>query len=592
MVEERKLWRKEKRVEGGKPWFSSSRGQGLYVDLIVSMIVFLAMLLIVSNVIASTQSRLREDRESLLLRQIVSQISDQLILTQGIPAEWNNESVRQIGLANSPRAVNETKLVELKKVEYDKAKELMGIGRYELFLQFSDERGFVLTSGVASDEIAYYADWKQELKRYLNGSDATWDFYWGGGGDGGQGSARGYYSGGAAEVFSEMLANASNYSTLVLESPSLTEAQINITALKQFVEAGGLLVYEGQGSGGEMLLQNFNMSATTEGGSKRGVLLNETSLLNSSKRGDLVNFTQTAWAFTQKNWDNKLHLVAVDSENRSNGLVAWWGYGKGIVYYLTSVQGELRSDNSGIAGVGRIAYTYAKGDSGEGSAANYGFWDWLNSTGLGFDDYASNWSGLLQNIAWYDAIVFESPDLAHQDLSDAQQQVLMDWVYGGGKYVQKKNGTVVSLFNLNLEQETSGTVSRVAPLLKGVVTGDSVDCLSGYRVRDALINYVNSSGRGLVSECSYGKGRVYYVCDSRGTVSGSVSYDNVRAILNHFGQAAKSNLSDSISLVGEKLEYGFPPGNSSETVSLRRVAVLEDFGKRIIGIKVVIWRQS
>lgn len=231
----------------------------------------------------------------------------------------------------------------------------------------------------------------------------------------------------------------------------------------------------------------------------------------------------------------------------------------------------------GMGHLGGIAYTNAKGNADEGSAAKYGLRDWMTGANMTFVNYSSSWQALLANISNYSTVVFEDPHLNKGDLSGAQQAALKNWVSAGGNYLQKEHGNLIEIFGPSTAsaEDRPALVVAVDPLLKGASIGDNATFEEGYMLTGSNITtYIKdrASSGAMVASLKYGNGTVYYLPDTQGSVSGSASYNNTRAIMNFFGKPA---------------EFGPKPAGEGVAYVARGIALYA--GSRVV-VRVVLWR--
>ncbi|OIO25434.1 hypothetical protein AUJ14_04175 [Candidatus Micrarchaeota archaeon CG1_02_55_22] len=196
----------------------------------------------------------------------------------------------------------------------------------------------------------------------------------------------------------------------------------------------------------------------------------------------------------------------------------------------------------------RIAYTRAGGSEGE--AADNGFRHYLLSEGIPFTEYSANGNSqdfieLLSSIALYDTVVVEAARINSTQLDASQQAAFSDWVASGGNYVQKQEGTVIELLNATQSYASQGRVVIASGLLRNASYNDAVACTGSVAISNASVGQdftylVNASnGAALFASWPYGGGRVYFACDTQGTVTGSLPQTDLMAINNFFGLRAE-----------------------------------------------------
>ncbi len=107
--------------------------------LFIFLIVMAISELFFSNLNAEINDyKTRED-----IQAKVNSIADVLLTSTGYPEYWNNDTVEIIGFFNSG-LINLTKFDELKEIEYYTAKRIMGVGRYEIYIEIKNETGYLI----------------------------------------------------------------------------------------------------------------------------------------------------------------------------------------------------------------------------------------------------------------------------------------------------------------------------------------------------------------------------------------------------------------------------------------------------------------
>ncbi len=139
----------------------SERGQGMAIDFLFAILIFL-FLLNASMLLIESSGKLASD-ESILnaLNNTASRTADMLVRTGGEPDDWYQldiDSVTIIGLAKRDRVLENKKLSKLLEwgqtygsSDYNKVKGLLLIG-YDYYFKVSDSEGIVMhETGVPND---------------------------------------------------------------------------------------------------------------------------------------------------------------------------------------------------------------------------------------------------------------------------------------------------------------------------------------------------------------------------------------------------------------------------------------------------------
>jgi hypothetical protein len=163
----------------------SSRGQFFSPDLAIAVGVFvfgLALFLNASNSIFLQADLLdaRKDADETAHRALNS-----LVLSAGYPFDWQNYSladVNSIGLASSPNFLDLHKTLILladlnSDLTYAQAKSKLGLGQYDLYLDFLDNGAKMSVNGVVLEggKIAAYPKVQLSYTRlvYINNTPAV-----------------------------------------------------------------------------------------------------------------------------------------------------------------------------------------------------------------------------------------------------------------------------------------------------------------------------------------------------------------------------------------------------------------------------------
>lgn len=310
-----------------------NKGQIVSGDFTISVLIFIFILILILPLwnyveyhVVSIESR--KDMESSLLL-----MSDVLTKTAGLPNNWNTTNVRSIGLADGIGILNVTKVSNIIKMDYDTVRNLLGVQTYHLYILFEDIEGYNLTSGVCNSPIAFFSVSQEDVKPVIANSGIVWDYYYGGASTDPEDS-RNFYTGDKAVVFNEMLSNRSLYKAMIVEDPELLEGDVNINELKDFLDLGGILIFEGDPT---LIKDSFGMSA--EQGSDRvgSVIQNRFVIADIGKD---VTFVDADWAFYQDSGDKELQIL-VEDKSDGKAIVGYWDYGLGRIYYISDINASV-----------------------------------------------------------------------------------------------------------------------------------------------------------------------------------------------------------------------------------------------------------
>jgi len=341
------------------------RGQFFSVDFVLSSVIFIGVLLLLFPMWNEVNTQIADAEAKKDMQIAAFSAAELLVKSTGSPPDWAPDNVSALGLANSPRVINLTKFEYLRQIDYDSAKVFLGIGFYNFSVNVSDEFGFLATGGIARSPVAYFSAGKEEMKSEIANSGLTWDYYWGHdlpGAEPDHADARNFFDGAKTELLNSLLFNASAlgaYRTIILEEPDIEKDDVNNSALTNFLLGGGRLVVEGSGYGGHLLLEGFGANSSA-GAAADGVVL-ETDWLLREHNGSAVSFTNAMWAVHSEEGGAALLVDVADTLNNSRGLVAWWAYGPGRIYYISDLNGSVAGETLAEAlNVGGARLEYGK----------------------------------------------------------------------------------------------------------------------------------------------------------------------------------------------------------------------------------------
>ncbi len=337
------------------------------------------------------------------------------------------------------------------------------------------------------------------------------------------------------------------------------------------------LFHEGQDAYGEMLVKSYAISfvlAENPGVPAGWTFLNfsrpgvavEPNSLDENRLLNLMaaNFTRLKQSLGADEFEMRIRLLKTDD---STALVGGWA-------------------NS----LGQVAYTKGGHEVSEGGAISWGVRDWLETNNVTFDNYnqtnsKKDFFNLLGNISRYDTVILDDPDVAYDDLSSAEKSQFSTWVKNGGSYIHRDGGDVIRIAGANYSADgpASGTISILGNMVFNASVGDTVTCSESAAVnntntqadmKNLVKHVVNSNQEALVASWSYGLGRVFFACDMIGSVSGSVSRDNIRSILT---------------VLGIRGEAGDAPVNAT---TIAPVVTTVNVGGNTRRLEVTLWKKA
>ena len=320
------------------------KGQFFSSDFIASAVIFIFLLLLLLPLWNEIIFQIADAEAKKNLQIAASSISELLVKVPGSPANWTPDDVGSIGLVNKVRVLNLTKFEYLRQVDYEDAKELLGINQYNFSINVTNEYGLLATSGIARSPVAYFSADKEELKSVIANSGLTWDFYWGHdlpGTEPDHEDSRFFYEASKADALNALLVNASSrgaYRTVIVEEPDLALSDVNQTALSSFLADGGRFMLEGRGFAGNLIIEGYGANSSTDAPAD-GIALAPDWFVRSGLN-DTVTFQSAQWAVHSES-DGALTIEVADLLNLSRGLIASWNHGPGRLYYISDANGMV-----------------------------------------------------------------------------------------------------------------------------------------------------------------------------------------------------------------------------------------------------------
>jgi hypothetical protein len=341
-----------------------NKGQIVSGDFIVSIAIFLLTLAIIVPLFM----HMSEDRQQ---RQLIDDmqtrllfLTDSVLKTEGIPADWNSTNVNNIGFADADGRINKTKIRRFVLLDKGDALFILRLGGFQLNLSFYNG-GYPLMTGQAVSPAAYFYVNSNTLFSVINNSGLVWDLYYGGSGTPEQGDARNVYTGTKADMFNEMVANASQYRTIIMQNPELTQGEVDTDGLKDFVSRGGILIFEGNA---DLISAGFSMHSDTNPGAT-GTVMDDVFI--DAAIGSTINFDASSWYFYSDASDSEMHIIAENQATPGSAFIGKWNHGIGEICFITDAEGTVDGKNlfDALNIIGRKA-EYATGPMENAVATN------------------------------------------------------------------------------------------------------------------------------------------------------------------------------------------------------------------------------
>lgn len=274
-----------------------------------------------------------------------------LVSTSGYPEDWNRSNVEIPGFASDDNFLEEEKIQEFSRLNYQQQKRLFKTENF--YLEFSqNETPLSGESGtLGSEPVAYMVESSSNLVDVklisaFNNSEVTWDLYWPSGSDEEEIEKLDYrnlynYTTDGEVMMNDLVANASGneYSTVIAEDVNVDGSELsNPGQLNDFVENGGSFLHTE--SDPHMITNTFDLNESDDD-SENAEVLKVSPLLNSSlNEGDNIEFDDSNAAYEDPD------VIYADGLDSDAGCVACkWEIGAGKLFYLS----DTFSDNNDLS---------------------------------------------------------------------------------------------------------------------------------------------------------------------------------------------------------------------------------------------------
>ena len=322
----------------------STKAQAWYTDFIIAMLMFAVTLTIY---FVYTTNLSKEDINS--LNDIVSEaklVSSSLV-SGGYPSDWNNNTVKRIGLTDGNQKINTAKLRSFANLPYNYSKKILGTV-YDYTISFEDVNGTILNIGGFCGKSSSEIDIRFDVKAayYYKEEELFEDFI---------------VENFNADIYSyddpvndmdALISNINNYGLVAIEDPEISPSDWNAyrVGFQDYVSSGGLLMISGYTSiadGREMLGVKFYKKSGEASTDQNATVINEDDFL-SLNTGEKVEFAQAYYVINDSIESENFTRVAKfddSSFDEENNAIASWNYGSGSAYYFSDFDAEYFSGN-------------------------------------------------------------------------------------------------------------------------------------------------------------------------------------------------------------------------------------------------------
>jgi len=130
------------------------RGQANSWELLLACLLFFFALATFVTLWKNTTGMISDSERFTVFDDTANDVAEKLVRTKGFPEAWTRQNVTVIGLANEPRILNRTKVVEFLALmnassntmctdisNYKCNKHLLGVGKYDFYFALEDING-------------------------------------------------------------------------------------------------------------------------------------------------------------------------------------------------------------------------------------------------------------------------------------------------------------------------------------------------------------------------------------------------------------------------------------------------------------------
>lgn len=321
-----------------------------FTDFVIGMLVF-SLILIAFYMHTANISK----QDALTAKSLVSDaesISSSLLL-EGFPKDWDNDTVRSIGITNNDQRINKTKFLNLKQLPYDETKKLFGTV-YDYVLFFVNESGDVQNiegfCGTGMREVNFTYDLRsayyyagscgfpceEYLKNFMEEIFQA-DVYY----DKNNGATVG------VNDQSALMNNINNYDFVAIEHPTWPDADFNnfVAAAVPWLNNGGVLFLGGE-MGNSQNSDGFGVTfkkiSGTSVSDRLATVVNDDPFVIFKERDNII-FRQAFYIVDDGIGEDMIDIARFNEtwvefdDIKANGKIALarWPYGAGKVLFFS-----------------------------------------------------------------------------------------------------------------------------------------------------------------------------------------------------------------------------------------------------------------
>jgi hypothetical protein len=131
------------------------KGQVSSYDVLIAIIIFLLMFTFLRQIPINNLTEAMNDFSYNEMRIYSQQALDSMLKTNGYPTSWTSGDVEIIGLVERENIIDEEKITELLLLDYNDAKDLLALGKYDFNFSINsidDSKDFSFGLAVPADK--------------------------------------------------------------------------------------------------------------------------------------------------------------------------------------------------------------------------------------------------------------------------------------------------------------------------------------------------------------------------------------------------------------------------------------------------------
>lgn len=314
------------------------KSQIWFVDFVIGIFLFTILLIWYYSYTSSLSKG-----GSIVMQDLIADAESisSSVLLPGFPDDWDNTTVRSIGITSDNQKINRTKLVNFGMLPYNRTRNLLGTV-YDYFIFFTAENGTPVNAegicGIGNPEVNstydvkaayYYSDEADAFIKDFMENEMHADIY-----------KRGL----AGSDLPDLVNNLNNYEFVAMEHPDMSGSDHGNYQddLEDYVAEGNFLILSGQTfspDDAEMLGVKFRKQFGASSQYLNATIIEEDEFLTFELNQN-ITFTQVYYVLNEsiaaKNFTRIARFVnpIIDDPDENNA-VSRWNYGSGRVFFFS-----------------------------------------------------------------------------------------------------------------------------------------------------------------------------------------------------------------------------------------------------------------